>query len=84
MKGSRYIFLDIETNRVVDGMKLPDSKAAIRRAAQLSKTMNTQIVVFRGIAIVDERPSMAALFEMDRKPAPADHGSIHNPDDYEY
>jgi hypothetical protein len=21
---------------------------------------------------------------LDRKPAPADHGSIHNPDDYEY
>jgi hypothetical protein len=28
--------------------------------------MNTQIIVFRGIAIVDERPSMAALFDFER------------------
>lgn len=57
----------METNKVVDSMKLPDSKAAIRRAAQISKTMNTQIVVFRGIAIVDERPSMAVLFGADNQ-----------------
>lgn len=67
MKGSRYLFMEADSGKIVDKMKLPDSKAAIRRAGQLSKTLNAQIVVFRGIAIVDDRPSMAALFEAEQE-----------------
>ena len=67
MAGYRCIFVEMENNKIVESLKLDNDKEAIKYGSKISKTINEQVMVFRGIAIVDERPSMRALFEAQNK-----------------
>jgi hypothetical protein len=53
----RYLFMGVESGKIIDRLALPSNKEAFRVAAQISRTTNEQIVVLRAIAIVDERLS---------------------------